>query len=165
MAECTTLEHLEYDKFNITLRNEIGRGRNEAVVYNGFYWFRDIAAIKRIKIKNHDAAIREIKILSKVDSHANVISYYGYVKDKKYIYIASEMCDCTLRDFVTVQTKFIFEKKSIRDETRDAEERKKFQRIKDFCQSNNIQMFKANKFPTDHTLKLLRLVGTILVFL
>lgn len=80
-------------------------------------------------MKNYDTTIREMKTLSKVDSHTNLLVIITMQK-MGYFYIALEKCDCPLRDFIFIQRKIMFEQKKLQDETKNVEERKKFSVLK-----------------------------------
>ncbi|EXC21534.1 Serine/threonine-protein kinase/endoribonuclease IRE1 [Morus notabilis] len=81
---------------------EIGKSGTGTVVYEGIY--DNIAvAVKRILQSHDDQADREIKIFIAVSKESkNVIRYYGAERDKDFIYLVLERCDCNLDDLIQI---------------------------------------------------------------
>ncbi|TMS35151.1 hypothetical protein L596_002610 [Steinernema carpocapsae] len=77
---------------------ELGRGCEGTIVLKGRSNARD-CAVK--KIASHLVNIkREIDALLKCDSHENVVRFYDYCNDGSCCYIALELCDHTILDYV-----------------------------------------------------------------
>ncbi|KAK0395431.1 hypothetical protein QR680_001278 [Steinernema hermaphroditum] len=78
---------------------ELGRGCEGTIVLKGRSNARE-CAVK--KIASHLVNIkREIDALLKCDSHENVVRFYDYCNDGSCCYIALELCDFTVADYVT----------------------------------------------------------------
>ena len=45
-------------------------------------------------------AEKEIDLLRKNDFHSNVIRYYASERDEEFLYIALELCECTLQEYI-----------------------------------------------------------------
>lgn len=69
--------------------------------YKGAYENKEVA-VKKMTINSTVIAEREIEILKKANSnsHDNIIRYIAYEKDEKFYYIALELCERTLKDFI-----------------------------------------------------------------
>lgn len=57
-------------------------------------------AVKRLLIDCFTLADREVKILRESDNHENIIRYFCTEFDRQFCYIAVELCQCTLYDYV-----------------------------------------------------------------
>uniref|UniRef100_A0A914HC90 non-specific serine/threonine protein kinase n=1 Tax=Globodera rostochiensis TaxID=31243 RepID=A0A914HC90_GLORO len=96
-------EKLRYDS-----RAVLGRGCDGTVVYRGQFDGRDVA-VKRVQallsMDNdlHRIIEREVAHLRESDSHPNVIRYFCSESDPYFSYIALELCDHTLEDFIKQQ--------------------------------------------------------------
>uniref|UniRef100_A0AC34QNQ1 Endoribonuclease n=1 Tax=Panagrolaimus sp. JU765 TaxID=591449 RepID=A0AC34QNQ1_9BILA len=77
----------------------LGRGCEGTIVYKGKFDGRE-AAIKRVVIENFSFADREINILRESDTNPNVIRYFCSEADHSFRFIALELCECTLKDYV-----------------------------------------------------------------
>jgi len=77
----------------------LGSGEFGSKVYKGFFQDRK-CAVKCLLLKNYERAKTEMELLLKADSHQNIIRYYGKGIDTKFAYIAIELCQGTLEDFV-----------------------------------------------------------------
>ena len=69
-------------------------------IHSGKFENRDVA-VKRLDIDDYDIAQREQSLLIESDGHANIIHYFCMEKDKEHFYIALEICDATLDEFVS----------------------------------------------------------------
>ncbi|KAL3745715.1 hypothetical protein ACJRO7_014781 [Eucalyptus globulus] len=90
------------DKIGKILKSSkvIGRGSNGTIVYEGTYDGR-LAAVKRLVLTDpDDVALREIDILMTSDRHQNIVRYYGKEKDQHFVYLALELCTCSLDDLI-----------------------------------------------------------------
>uniref|UniRef100_A0A7E4WBT4 non-specific serine/threonine protein kinase n=1 Tax=Panagrellus redivivus TaxID=6233 RepID=A0A7E4WBT4_PANRE len=85
---------IQYDK-----NHELGSGGQGTVVYKGRFDGRD-AAVKRVLASVLTYVDREIKLLRESDSHPNVIRYFCSEADDHFRFIALELCECSLRDYV-----------------------------------------------------------------
>ncbi|XP_065065505.1 serine/threonine-protein kinase/endoribonuclease IRE1-like [Rhopilema esculentum] len=78
----------------------LGRGCEGTVVYRGRFDHRDVA-VKRILPECFSFADREVALLRESDEHPNVIRYFCMEEDRQFRYIALELCDATLQEYVT----------------------------------------------------------------
>lgn len=79
-------------------KDELGKGFS-SIVYRGKFGDRDVA-IKRVEKLNFKLMEKEITLLQKSDAHQNIIRYFHTEEDKKFSYIAVELCLCTLKEYV-----------------------------------------------------------------
>lgn len=77
----------------------LGRGCEGTTVFKGKFDERDVA-VKRILPECFSFADREVELLRESDEHANVIRYFCTEEDKQFRYIALELCQATLQDYV-----------------------------------------------------------------
>ncbi|KAL3870158.1 hypothetical protein ACJMK2_038240 [Sinanodonta woodiana] len=88
------IKNISYDPKSV-----LGIGCEGTKVCKGRFDERDVA----VKILLRDAyklAKREIELLRKQDQHSNVIRYYWNEKDTQFVYIALELCEGNLQDYV-----------------------------------------------------------------
>eukprot|EP00794_Sanderia_malayensis_P009072 gene9072-10040_t len=78
----------------------LGRGCEGTVVYRGKFDQRNVA-VKRILPECFSFADREVALLRESDEHPNVIRYFCMEEDRQFRYIALELCDATLQEYVT----------------------------------------------------------------
>lgn len=57
-------------------------------------------AVKRLLPECFTFAEREVKLLRESDTHPNVVRYFCTEKDKQFQYIALELADATLENYV-----------------------------------------------------------------
>ncbi|KAL6453309.1 IRE1 Serine/threonine-protein kinase/endoribonuclease IRE1 [Candida maltosa Xu316] len=91
---------------NLTISDKIlGYGSHGTVVFEGSFENRPVA-VKRMLLDFYDVANHEVRLLQESDDHPNVVRYYcsQTSESEKFLYIALELCLCTLED--------IFEKPS-----------------------------------------------------
>ncbi|XP_032242727.1 serine/threonine-protein kinase/endoribonuclease IRE1 [Nematostella vectensis] len=86
-------------KITFCLKDVIGRGCEGTVVYKGKFDGRDVA-VKRILPECFSFADREVALLRESDAHANVVRYFCMEQDHQFRYIALELCDVTLQEYV-----------------------------------------------------------------
>lgn len=86
-------------KISFSLKNVLGRGCEGTVVYKGKFDGRD-AAVKRILPECFTFADREVDLLRESDAHPNVIRYFCTEEDQQFRYIALELCEATLQEYV-----------------------------------------------------------------
>ncbi|KAI9183380.1 bifunctional endoribonuclease/protein kinase ire1 [Blastocladiella emersonii ATCC 22665] len=77
----------------------LGYGSHGTVVYRGSYDGRDVA-VKRLLRDFFDVATHEVSLLVESDDHYNVVRYYCKEQCDRFLYIALELCDCSLADVV-----------------------------------------------------------------
>eukprot|EP00111_Clytia_hemisphaerica_P015843 TCONS_00046798-protein len=77
----------------------LGRGCEGTTVFKGKFDERDVA-VKRILPECFSFADREVELLRESDEHPNVIRYFCTEEDKQFRYIALELCQATLQDYV-----------------------------------------------------------------
>lgn len=89
----------------INLMEQLGEGSSGTAVFKGYF---DCAtnsarecAVKRIIKSRHKQAEREIEVLLGIDDHQNVVKYYHKEEDTFFIYLALQLCEGSLDDFVT----------------------------------------------------------------
>ncbi|KAL3995401.1 Protein kinase domain family protein [Acanthocheilonema viteae] len=86
--------------------DRLGHGCEGTVVFRGKFDGREVA-VKRV-IADIQLADREVDLLRESDTHRNVIRYFCMEADSNFRYIALELCDYSLFDYV--------EKKEIREQ-------------------------------------------------
>ena len=80
----------------------LGNGCEGTIVYKGKFDGRE-AAVKRVITEIVSFVDREIDLLRRSDSHPNVIRYFCSESDGTFRFIALELCDCSLREYVMNQ--------------------------------------------------------------
>ena len=89
----------------------LGKGSDGNIVFRGKFYDRDVA-VKRVLKENF--TIREVELLRESDrATENVIRYHGVERCNICIYIALELCDATLEDYVEGRYK------DVKHDTRD----------------------------------------------
>lgn len=68
-------------------------------VYRGEFDSRRVA-VKRLLPDCFTFADREVALLRESDAHPNVIRYYCMEQDRMFRYIALELCQATLSDYI-----------------------------------------------------------------
>ncbi|EFO27881.2 IRE protein kinase [Loa loa] len=86
--------------------DRLGHGCEGTVVFRGKFDGREVA-VKRV-IADIRLADREVDLLRESDAHRNVIRYFCMESDSNFRYIALELCDYSLFDYV--------ERKEIREQ-------------------------------------------------
>ena len=77
-------------------------------IFRGSFDGRE-AAVKRVIIGQVTFVDREIELLRQSDTHLNVVRYFCSEQDHNFRFIALELCECTLKDYVinpAVRVKF-----------------------------------------------------------
>ncbi|OQV13573.1 Serine/threonine-protein kinase/endoribonuclease IRE1 [Hypsibius exemplaris] len=77
----------------------LGRGCDGTCVFRGYFDGRDVA-VKRLLPDCFSFADREVALLRESDHHPNVIRYFCTEADSQFRYIALELCQATLTDYV-----------------------------------------------------------------
>uniref|UniRef100_A0AC35G3T1 Endoribonuclease n=1 Tax=Panagrolaimus sp. PS1159 TaxID=55785 RepID=A0AC35G3T1_9BILA len=88
---------IQYDPNSV-----LGQGCEGTIVYKGKFDGRE-AAVKRVITEAVTFVDREIDLLRESDSHQNVIRYFCSEADHNFRFIALELCECTLLDYVMKQ--------------------------------------------------------------
>ena len=83
----------------------LGHGCQGTFVYKGLFENRPVA-VKRLLPECYTLADREVELLRDADQHANVLRYYCMESDSQFRYIALELCQATLYDYVQQNSKF-----------------------------------------------------------
>lgn len=98
---------------NLIISDKIlGYGSHGTVVYEGTFENRPVA-VKRMLLDFYDIANHEVKLLQQSDDHPNVVRYFCSQSSvsEKFLYIALELCQCSLEDLVEKpKTKLRFKK-------------------------------------------------------
>ncbi|ANZ77095.1 BA75_03391T0 [Komagataella pastoris] len=85
---------------NLVISNQIlGYGSHGTVVFRGMFENRPVA-VKRMLIDFYDVASHEVSLLQESDDHSNVVRYYCSQQSDKFLYIALELCSCTLENII-----------------------------------------------------------------
>lgn len=77
----------------------LGKGCEGTFVYRGEFDSRRVA-VKRLLPECFTFADREVALLRESDAHPNVIRYYCMEQDRMFRYIALELCQATLSEYV-----------------------------------------------------------------
>lgn len=78
----------------------LGKGCEGTFVYKGEFDGRSVA-VKRLLPDCFTFADREVALLRESDAHANVVRYFCTEQDRMFRYIALELAEATLQDYVT----------------------------------------------------------------
>ncbi|KAL5254218.1 hypothetical protein ACHWQZ_G013854 [Mnemiopsis leidyi] len=99
-SETKTSKHsFTVGKIEVYLSDIIGHGSEGTVVFKGRFEKRDVA-VKRVLIDFIDIDEREVELLRQADEHPNVIRYFCMETDSMFRYLALEMCQASLREYV-----------------------------------------------------------------
>lgn len=77
----------------------LGKGCDGTFVYRGEFDSRRVA-VKRLLPECFTFADREVALLRESDAHPNVIRYYCMEQDRMFRYIALELCQATLTEYI-----------------------------------------------------------------
>lgn len=86
-------------KITVYMGDIIGHGSEGTVVFKGMFEKRDVA-VKRVLLDFIDIDLHEVELLRQADEHPNVIRYYCMETDSMFRYLALELCQASLRDYV-----------------------------------------------------------------
>ncbi|KAL7301231.1 hypothetical protein TKK_0006195 [Trichogramma kaykai] len=86
-------------KITINASGLLGKGCDGTFVYRGEFDGRPVA-VKRLLPECFTFADREVALLRESDAHANVVRYFCTEQDKLFRYIALELAEATLQDYV-----------------------------------------------------------------
>eukprot|EP00731_Ephydatia_muelleri_P025476 Em0017g559a len=87
-------------KISFSLQDVIGHGSHGTVVYSGVFDQRPVA-IKRILPECFELAEKEVALLRESDYHPNVVRYFCKEQDMVFTYIALELCQATLYEYIS----------------------------------------------------------------
>ena len=83
----------------------LGKGSNGTIVFEGYFENRKVA-IKRMLKEFYNFANKEISLLIETDNHENIVNYYTKEEDEQFIYLALELCTCTLKEIIENKLEF-----------------------------------------------------------
>ncbi|XP_058791502.1 serine/threonine-protein kinase/endoribonuclease IRE1 isoform X2 [Phymastichus coffea] len=86
-------------KITFNAEEVLGKGCDGTFVYKGEFDGRSVA-VKRLLPGCFDFADREVALLRESDAHANVVRYFCTEQDRLFRYIALELAEATLQDYV-----------------------------------------------------------------
>ncbi|PON33104.1 Serine/threonine protein kinase [Parasponia andersonii] len=134
---------------------EIAKGSNGTVVLEGIYDGRSVA-VKRLVRTHHDVALKEIQNLIASDQHPNVVRWYGVEYDQDFVYLSLERCTCSLNDLIYMYSESFQSQVIAQDQ--DSELLDEYTLRLTTIRENNkdIELWRANGYPTLQSLKLMR---------
>ncbi|XP_038723014.1 serine/threonine-protein kinase/endoribonuclease IRE1a-like isoform X2 [Tripterygium wilfordii] len=143
---------------------KIAKGSNGTVVLEGLYEGR-LVAVKRLVQAHHEVAFKEIQNLIASDQHPNIVRWYGVEYDQDFVYLCLERCSCSLDDLIQIYSDTsqnpVCSKKQATNAMIECKHR--LEVVKDAMQDLNL--WKANGFPSPILLNLMRDVVSGLVHL
>ncbi|XP_001607831.2 serine/threonine-protein kinase/endoribonuclease IRE1 isoform X1 [Nasonia vitripennis] len=86
-------------KITFNAEEVLGKGCDGTFVYKGEFDGRSVA-VKRLLPDCFTFADREVALLRESDAHANVVRYFCTEQDRLFRYIALELAEATLQDYV-----------------------------------------------------------------
>lgn len=86
-------------KIEVYLSDIIGHGSEGTVVFKGRFEKRDVA-VKRVLLDFIDIDLHEVELLRQADEHPNVIRYFCMETDSMFRYLALEICQASVREYV-----------------------------------------------------------------
>jgi serine/threonine-protein kinase/endoribonuclease IRE1 len=88
-------------KMQLDSSKVLGTGSMGTVVFHGLFEGRACAIKRLVKpFFGHANADKEISLLIQSDQHENILRYYAKEEDSSFIYLALELCHCSLIDLV-----------------------------------------------------------------
>ncbi|KAI8908939.1 kinase-like domain-containing protein [Gorgonomyces haynaldii] len=90
----------------------LGYGSHGTVVFKGMFEGRPVA-IKRMLSDFYNVADHEVQLLQESDHHPNICRYFYREQAEGFMYIALELCECTLFDLITKRNEFLELEKQI----------------------------------------------------
>jgi len=157
----TSLVNLQVDGRNIgklcVTSNEIAKGSNGTIVLEGTYGGRRVA-VKRLVRTHYDVAVKEIQNLVASDQHPNIVRFYGVECDSDFVYLSLERCLCSLNDLICLQS--VTSQDAMNTKAVDANSTSgcNVQLPQSIASDRDIELWKANGYPSPQLLKLMRLV-------
>ncbi|XP_024029809.1 serine/threonine-protein kinase/endoribonuclease IRE1b-like [Morus notabilis] len=99
-VSCDANDQLEIgEKLVVFLLKVINISGSGTAIYKGSYKDR-VVAVKRILRSHIILANQEIANLKAFQQHQNVVRFYGEGRDRDFLYLALELCDCDLNDLI-----------------------------------------------------------------
>lgn len=92
-------ELIEIGKITFNPREVLGKGCEGTFVFKGTFERREVA-VKRLLPDCFTLADREVALLRESDAHENVVRYFCTEADRQFRYIAVELCQATLQDYI-----------------------------------------------------------------
>ncbi|XP_012256735.2 serine/threonine-protein kinase/endoribonuclease IRE1 [Athalia rosae] len=86
-------------KITFSIEEILGKGCEGTFVYKGEFDGRSVA-VKRLLPECFTFADREVALLRESDAHPNVVRYFCTEQDRMFRYIALELAEATLQDYV-----------------------------------------------------------------
>lgn len=90
---------VEIGKITYNPKEVLGHGCSGTFVYKGTFENRPVA-VKRLLPECWTLADREVDLLRDADQHRNVLRYFCTEADSQFRYIALELCQTTLNDYI-----------------------------------------------------------------
>ncbi|XP_062101550.1 serine/threonine-protein kinase/endoribonuclease IRE1b-like [Humulus lupulus] len=143
---------------------EIAKGSNGTVVLEGIYDSRSVA-VKRLVRTHHDVALKEIQNLIASDQHPNVVRWYGVEYDQDFVYLSLERCICSLNDLIYICSKTFQSQVTAKDQDLELVDEYTLQLYSIQEKNMDVELWKANGYPSLQLLKLLRDVVSGIVHL
>ncbi|XP_044511209.1 serine/threonine-protein kinase/endoribonuclease IRE1b-like isoform X3 [Mangifera indica] len=134
---------------------EIAKGSNGTIVLEGIYDGRPVA-VKRLVQTHHDVALKEIQNLIASDQHPNIVRWYGVEFDKDFVYLSLERCTCSLNDLIYVCSGTFHSQKIANNQETNSLDELTIQLCTVVENNKDIELWKANGYPTAQLLKLMR---------
>ncbi|MCL7022801.1 hypothetical protein MKW94_030655 [Papaver nudicaule] len=134
---------------------EIARGSNGTVVFEGNYEGRPVA-VKRLVKAHHDVASKEIQNLIASDRHQNIVRWYGVEYDSDFVYLSLERCMCNLDDLIRACSASSLSSVTIKDQTENPTKEYNVQSDSLLAVDKDIELWKANGYPSPELLKMMR---------
>ncbi|XP_065159273.1 serine/threonine-protein kinase/endoribonuclease IRE1 [Atheta coriaria] len=92
---CVRIGKISFNKCQL-----LGKGCEGTFVYRGEFEGRRVA-VKRLLPECFDFADREVALLRESDAHPNVVRYFCTEQDQQFRYIALELCQATLNEYIS----------------------------------------------------------------
>ncbi|KAJ0025895.1 hypothetical protein Pint_09200 [Pistacia integerrima] len=134
---------------------EIAKGSNGTIVLEGIYDGRPVA-VKRLVQTHHDVALKEIQNLIASDQHPNIVRWYGVEFDQDFVYLSLERCTCSLNDLIYVCSGTLHSQKIANYQDSNSLDELTIQLCTVMENNKDIELWKANGYPTAQLLKLMR---------
>ncbi|KAI6196797.1 Non-specific serine/threonine protein kinase [Aphelenchoides besseyi] len=113
--------HFQIGALRYNTKDILGSGCEGTKVFRGVFDGRAVA-VKRVVSDQIKLIDREIELLRRSDTHPNVVRYFCSETDDNFFYIALELCDCTLKDYVynkSTQDRYAIDMRNILKQTTD----------------------------------------------
>ncbi|KAK9270987.1 hypothetical protein L1049_026575 [Liquidambar formosana] len=134
---------------------EIAKGSNGTIVLEGIYDGRPVA-VKRLVQTHHDVALKEIQNLIAADQHPNIVRWYGVEYDQDFVYLSLERCTCSLNDLVTIHSASHQSQVLTGDQDSNFLNEHIMQLHSIMGNNKDLELWKANEYPSPQLIKLMR---------